>query len=106
MQIELLQVEGYRVTAVATLAEAMERALADEHIDLLITDYHLQSGETGTQVITALRETLGSSLKAVLITGDTSSAVRELPRDAALRLASKPLQADELLGLMRGLLGS
>jgi PAS domain S-box-containing protein len=102
----LLQVEGFRVTAVATLAEAMQRALAGEHIDLLIADYHLQSGETGTQVIQALRETLGNSLKAVLITGDTSSAVRDLPRDAALRLASKPLQADELLGLMRGLLGS
>jgi hypothetical protein len=39
-------------------------------------------------------------LKAVIMTGDTSSAVKELTRDANLRLASKPINADELLKLL------
>ena len=94
----LLSVEGYRVTAVATLEEALEVASAG--VDILVTDYHLSDGLTGTQVITALRETLGRSLKAVLVTADTSSALRDLPRDPDLCVASKPLRAEEMLTLL------
>jgi DNA-binding NtrC family response regulator len=75
-------------------------------VDLLVTDYHLREGEKGTQVIAALRERLGGSLKAVLITGDTSSAIKELPRDPQLRVTSKPVKAEELLALLRELLAA
>jgi two-component system, sensor histidine kinase len=101
----LLSVEGYRVTAVATLAEALDEATRNV-IDLLLTDFHLANGETGTAVISALRESLGIDLKAVLITGDTSTAMRELPRDPLMRITSKPVKADELLTLMRALLAA
>jgi PAS domain S-box-containing protein len=99
----LLKVEGYRVTAVATLAEALQTAQVDPAIDLLLTDYHLGSGETGTQVITALREVLNRSVSAVLMTGDTSSAMREISLDSNIRIASKPIKAEELLGLLKAL---
>lgn len=102
----LLTVEGYQVTGVATVAEALEHAVTGNGIDLLVTDYHLANGETGTEVISKLRESLGEGLKAVLITGDTSKAVKELPRDPSMRIASKPVQADELLYLMRALLAA
>jgi DNA-binding response OmpR family regulator len=78
----------------------------EENIDLLVTDYHLNDGETGTQVIAALRQTLGFPLKAVLMTGDTSTEVRDLPRDSCLRIASKPIKAEELLALLRALLAA
>ncbi len=97
----LLKVEGYRVTAVASLDEALQATRQDDRIDLLVTDYHLRDGETGTQVICALRATVGNNLQAVLITGDTSSAIRDLPRDRYLRTASKPVKAEELLTLVR-----
>lgn len=95
----LLRVEGYRVTAVSSIAEAM-RSAESEAIDLLITDYHLAGNEVGTALITALRSRLGSNLKTVLITGDTSSAVKALPSDPYLRVASKPIRADRLLTLL------
>ena len=101
----LLKAEGYRVTAVESLAGALHK-VREESIDLLVTDYHLSDGETGTQVIATLRETLGFPLKAVLMTGDTSSAVQELPRDSRLRVASKPIKAEELLTLLRALLAA
>jgi CheY-like chemotaxis protein len=100
----LLKVDGYRVTAVSSLAEALRTARDDPRIDLLVTDYHLGNGETGTQVISGLRDALGVPIKAVLITGDTSTAVRELPLDTRLRMASKPIKAEELLQLIRALL--
>ena len=71
-----------------------------------MTDYHLGEGETGIQVIAALREILGFALKAVLLTGDTSTAVRDLPRDTCFRVASKPIKAEELLTLLRALLAA
>lgn len=100
----LLKVEGYEVIAVASQAEALQEARDFDGVDLLVTDYHLCDGETGIQVITALREALGRPLKAVLMTGDTSTAVKELPRDPNLRLASKPIKAEELLGIIKALL--
>jgi CheY-like chemotaxis protein len=101
----LLKAEGYRVTAVESLTDALQKA-HQENVDLLVTDYHLSGGETGIQVIAALREISGVGLKAVLMTGDTSTAVRELPRDTYLRVASKPIKAEELLTLLRALLAA
>jgi hypothetical protein len=40
------------------------------------------------------------------MTGDTSTAVRELPRDAFFPVASKPIKAEELLALLRALLAA
>ena len=100
----LLKSDGYHVTAVASLAEALAHAAKDPRLDLLVTDYHLRDGETGMQVIAALREALRVPLRAILITGDTSAAVNELRMDAHLRLASKPIKAEELLGMLAGLL--
>jgi len=104
----LLTVEGYRVTAVASVAEALRVARNGEGIDVLVTDYHLSNsdGTTGTQVIDALRETVHGALPAVLMTGDTSSAIKALPEDPHLRIASKPVNADELLSLLGTILAA
>jgi ActR/RegA family two-component response regulator len=64
----------------------------------------LPDSETGMQVIAALREQRGQTLRAVLITGDTSSAVHELRVDPYVRIASKPIKADELMDLLKALL--
>jgi hypothetical protein len=61
----------------------------------------LPADETGLQVLSAVRAVLGANLQAVLVTGDTSSAVRALPDDPRLQMASKPIKADELLALVR-----
>jgi two-component system, sensor histidine kinase len=100
----LLKVAGYRVSPVSSLADALRTARENPQVDLLVTDYHLGNGETGAQVIAALRDILGKPVKAVLITGDTSSAIRELPLDAQVRIASKPIKAEGLLTLITALL--
>jgi two-component system, sensor histidine kinase len=99
----LLKVEGFQVLTAGSLAEARAHASQHPDLDLLVTDYHLSNDETGTQVISALREDLRKQLKAVLITGDTSSAVKELERDERLRVARKPIHAEELLTLLKSL---
>jgi PAS domain S-box-containing protein len=101
----LLRVEGYLVTAVANLSEALHSARREGVPELLITDFHLADGELGTQVIAALRAETGTELKAVLITGDTSAVIKEMAGDPHLRVTSKPVNAEELLELLRKLLG-
>ena len=102
----LLRVDGWQVATASSLAEAARAAREDPRVDLLITDYHLGHEDTGTQVIAAVREVLGRTCKAVLITGDTSSTVRDLRPDADTWLASKPIHADEFLSLIRDLVAS
>jgi PAS domain S-box-containing protein len=99
----LLRVAGYRVSVAASLPEA--EALLREHADveILVTDYHLGSSDTGLQAIAAARAILGPGLRAVLVTGDTSTAVRALECDERTRIASKPINADEFLELLDGL---
>ena len=100
----LLRTENYEVAAVGSLAEALSAAAnRTNSFDVVITDYHLGNGETGMQVIAGLRARLGESLRVVLVTGDTSAAMHELPRDPLMRLASKPMEADQLLELLREL---
>ena len=70
----------------------------------MIADYHLQKGETGIEVIAAARAVAGEHLGAVLVSGDTSSTLRDVKATDRLRIASKPIQADELLSIMAELL--
>jgi two-component system, sensor histidine kinase len=102
----LLGLEGYRIAPVASLAEALAHVQQGNAVDLLICDYHLTGGETGTQVIAALRDILGHSLRALITTGDTSSAIKQLPNDPYLRFTTKPIKVDELLTLLRELLAA
>ncbi len=94
-----LRSEGYRVIAAASLAEALECIMQKPAIDLVMCDYHLADA-LGTEVIAAIRELAGGQLPSILMTGDTSELIRELPQDKRLRIMSKPVDADELLDLI------
>jgi two-component system CheB/CheR fusion protein len=100
----LLKIEGYHVITAAGAVEALEHLHTISDFNLIVTDFHLEGGRTGTQVISAARSMHGDSLKAILVTGDTSSAVREMQGDTNLRITSKPINSEELLGLMKSLL--
>lgn len=98
----LLQVEGYRVAAAESLSEALLRASAETA--LLMTDYHLGDGNTGEDVISAVRQATGRAVPAILITGDTSATMRERHSDDSVHKVSKPIDADQLLHLLKTLL--
>jgi CheY-like chemotaxis protein len=94
----LLTVAGYRVTTAGTIAEAGDHARQFGDIDLIVSDYHLDDGETGVNAIALVRSFLGPQLRAILVTGDTSAGMRELQREGVMQIASKPIDADQLLG--------
>ncbi len=97
----LLKTEGYLVTTARSLDEAVGHGRALDTLDLLITDYHLAGGDTGTQVLSELRRIRGPGLKAIMITGDTSPAMREFSNQPDVRVLSKPVDPTVLLHLIR-----
>ena len=99
----LLKSLGWAVSAAGSLTEALERAPAGNPPDLLITDFHL-GAHSGLDVISALRSRFGGELGVILVSGDTSPAIQGLEPDRCMRLARKPIEADELLRLMSELL--
>ena len=80
-------------------AESIEDALmlARAHApDVVISDYRLRECSTGVQAIAALREFLGNTLPALLITGDTDP-VRLLEAQASgIPLLHKPVSPSQL----------
>ncbi len=97
---------GYRVSSAACVAEALARAAEDPDVNVVVADLHLADGESGLDAITAVRNTLGRNIGAIIVTGDTSQLMRGLALDAHTRMASKPIQADEMLSLLQELLES
>lgn len=102
----LLAAEGFAVATAASHDEAIRKAADATGFDLLLSDYHLGEAATGVEVIASLRARLGADLKAILMTGDTSPAVKSLQLDRNLRMVSKPVAADQLLLLIHELLAA
>jgi two-component system, sensor histidine kinase len=100
----LLGAEGFEVSTAASIPEALQLAADPDPFDLLITDLHLGAGATGVDLVAALRARYGAQLKSILVSGDTSLAVKSLQPDRYLRIASKPLRAEQLLFLVTELL--
>ncbi len=96
----LLESVGCQVLAAASPAEALEQTDAHGAPDLLISDYHLDCAQTGLDVISALRERFGQPLRVILVSGDTSPAIKGLVPDRHMRLAAKPVETEQLLQLM------
>ena len=100
----LLESAGYQVTTATSLTEAINRTRENPDLDLLITDYHLVRGDTGRQVVASVRRLRGPDFKAIVITGDTASAVHGFDGDEALCWMTKPVNPEQLLTLLRRLL--
>jgi CheY-like chemotaxis protein len=100
----LLEAHGYRVTSATSLAEAIERTRDHPDLDLLITDYHLAGMGTGKQVVSAVRAMCGGDLGAIVISGDTGSAVHQFDSDSGLCWLAKPVNPAQLLTLLKRLL--
>ena len=100
-----LKAIGYTTIAADSL-EQLERVLSEggREPDLIISDYHLGETTTGIDVIHAVRSRTGKLLPALLLSGDTSTVLRKLADVPACRLLSKPVDVEELGGVLAELL--
>jgi signal transduction histidine kinase/CheY-like chemotaxis protein len=92
---ESLQMLGHQVVAAASQG-ALLAELDGLPPDVVISDYRLARGETGFDVITALRARFGAELPAILITGDTAPALLRSMTKRGINVLHKPIELDAL----------
>lgn len=100
----LLKSEGYIVTMASSLGDAIRSAREMPELHLMISDYHLSGDETGMQAVKAVREIRRHAVRAVMMSGDTSSAIKALGTDGDVHIVSKPIDSEGLLRRVRELL--
>lgn len=88
---------GCRVLTAESTQEALSRLTATGFIpDVIIADYRLREGQTGSEAIDEIRRALGRPLPAAILTGDTApERLREASASGVL-LLHKPLQPARL----------
>ncbi len=95
----VLESAGHDVAAAASGRHLIAK-LGKRKPDIVIADYRLAGGETGFDVIEAVREIFGDELPALLITGDTDPALIRSMADRGIAVRYKPLQFDALLSFI------
>ncbi|MBS3996131.1 MAG: response regulator [Hydrogenophaga sp.] len=93
---QLMQMWGCECVVAASLHDAQTMVLP-EPPDVVVTDYRLQHGVTGKDVIQALRERWGTDLRCVIVTGDTAPDRLREAVDTGVVLLHKPLAANQLI---------
>ncbi len=98
----LLECFGHEVLAAATQAELLA-GLDTFAPDVLVSDYRLAGGETGFDVITAVRSRLGEEFPAILITGDTDPELLRSMNGRSVIVMHKPLNLEILEAALENL---
>ena len=100
----LLRVAGFETREAATGEQALchVEALRGK-LDVLIVDYYLGNGMTGTEVAEEFARLLGHAVPTVILTGDPANAEVPWLADAPVWLARKPLMPETLLAALPAL---
>jgi len=94
--VRLLEGWGCRCRSAGCAEEALAEAARGQPPDLVISDYRLRDGRTGTEAILRLRSALKSALPALLITGDTDPQRLRAAQASGIPLLHKPVSPSEL----------
>jgi CheY-like chemotaxis protein len=71
---------------------------------IILSDYRLQDGDNGIDVVQQLRRQLQTPVPACLMSGDTDGALMAAAQAAGLSLLHKPVRPAKLRNLLRRLL--
>ena len=100
----LLRSAGFETREAACGEHALEQAEALRgRLDVLIVDYDLGNGLTGTEVAEEFARLLGHAVPTVMLTGDPANAEVPWLADAPVWVARKPLLPDTLLAALPAL---
>jgi two-component system, sensor histidine kinase len=93
----LLQQWGCHTVAANSGADAVSQLQKHERVpDLILSDYRLRGGETGTEAIVRIRAAQEATIPAVLITGDTAPDRLKQAASSGFPIIHKPVSPDQL----------
>jgi CheY-like chemotaxis protein len=100
----LLRSAGFETREAGSGEQALAQAEALRgRLDVLIVDYQLGHGITGTEVAEDFARLLGHAVPTVILTGDPANAEVPWLTDAPVWVARKPLLPDTLLAALPAL---
>lgn len=98
----VLQDWGYRVLAVSSEAEAMEKLAAMRTPpSVILADYRLREGRTGTEAVAHIRDHYAAAIPSIIITGDTAPERLREAEASGFSILHKPIQPPELREALR-----
>jgi len=100
-----LKSDGHRVIAAASAESAISLLQQYEWVpDLVISDYALGPGGNGCDAVVALRQSFGSQLPALIITGETAATALAHIEAAGIGYVRKPINPSVLAAQVERLL--
>jgi two-component system, sensor histidine kinase len=92
---------GYEVQAASSVEEAVVRlSELGRRPDLVISDYRLQDGQTGTDAIVAVRVLFDQAIPGVILTGETDSDFLRKAAEQRLGIFHKPVTPRQLCDVL------
>ncbi len=102
-----LKLEGHETLSAASVAEAETLFSRMRPGDIVIADYHLDSNQTGLQMLLSLRERLGYEVPGIVLSGDLPSVLRSFRSPvSSCRFLSKPVDTAALIDAISELSGA
>jgi two-component system, chemotaxis family, CheB/CheR fusion protein len=97
----LLRLEGFEIREAPCAGQALAQAESLRgRLDVLIVDYYLGEGMTGTEVAEKFARLLGHAVPTIILTGDPANAEVPWLADAPVWMARKPLNPATLLAAL------
>lgn len=94
---EVLRSWGCRVVTAESGQDALAQLSTSGFVpDVIIADYRLREGHTGANVIAEIRQSLGKSIPAAILTGDTAPERLREASAGGFVLLHKPIQPSRL----------
>jgi CheY-like chemotaxis protein len=97
----LMRSAGYETREAAFAEQALAQAESLRgRLDVLIVDYYLGDGLTGTEVAEEFARLLGHAVPTIILTGDPANAEVPWLAEAPVWVARKPLNPETLLAAL------
>ncbi len=101
-QMLLEDMGGYRVVSAPSAREVLDcLERLNQRPQIVLSDYSLANGCTGTQAITALRDAFGADLPGILVTGNRDAQTQREAAACGVPILYKPANGQRLLALLR-----
>ncbi len=100
----LLTSWGCVVDKALSIQQVIEMLNAGKQWDILVSDWQLEGGVSGMDVISAVQQGLKVSTPCILVSGDTSPAVLKLASVGGHHLLHKPVKPAKLRSILEHLL--
>ncbi|MGO2498307.1 MAG: hybrid sensor histidine kinase/response regulator [Vibrio litoralis] len=99
----LLERWGCEVRTALDLKQSISALEHDWNPEVVFSDYHLDNGRTGLEVLDALREQIGDSFVGVVISADRSEEVNQAIKAGGFQFLTKPVKPLKLRAVLNRL---